>query len=96
MKKLKLDLDAMTVESFATMAESRADGTVVGFITAFSECGGYFCSTNCPPTYDPHCETGAVTCEYGPTMNPVDSECMNASMAGATCNGADTCWNTCG
>jgi hypothetical protein len=97
MKKLKLDLDEMTVESFSTTPESGGKGTVQGYITNWSECGGAYCSLGgCDTTFNPYCDTAAVTCEYGPTMNPLDVECIDATMAGYTCDGGDTCAATCG
>jgi hypothetical protein len=98
MKKLTLDLDAMNVESFTTMPEEGANGTVMGYITAWSECGGAYCTFDGCPDFSrtPQCNTAAVTCDYGPTMNPIDAECNANTMAGNTCQGGDTCYNTCG
>jgi len=96
MKKLKLELDAILVESFSTAPKTRGNGTVRGLDGQWSIDGGAYCSWECGnESHNPYCGTAAVTCEYGPTMNPMDVECMDATMAGTTCNGAETCYNTC-
>ena len=103
MKKLKLDVDAIAVETFATATSAARQGTVRGLetnVTSFGCCrwsvdGGAYCTYDCGGGTGPHCNTAAVTCEYGPTMNPMDTQCLDATMAGATCNGAETCYNTC-
>ncbi|HET7233111.1 MAG TPA: hypothetical protein VFJ16_24085 [Longimicrobium sp.] len=100
MKKLALKLDDLHVETFATTRARRATGTVLGHVITVETCGGCVYSIDgagayC--TYDPGCTgdppTVRVTCDYGPTMNPLDTACVDATMAGATCDGAV---NTCG
>jgi hypothetical protein len=104
MKKLKLDVDAIAVETFATEPRAPQLGTVRGLetnVTEFGCCrwsidGGAYCTYDCGGgTNNPQCSTAAVTCEYGPTMNPLDANCLDATMAGSTCNGAETCYDTC-
>lgn len=55
MKKLTLEMDALAVESFATAAEARGEGTVRGFSPSVSPCTGtLYClrtkPTDCPCT----------------------------------------------
>ena len=95
MKKLKLDVDALAVETFATAASAARQGTVRGLDGQWSIDGGAYCTVECDGGSGPYCGTAAVTCEYGPTMNPMDSHCLDATGAGATCNGVETCYNTC-
>ncbi|HEX6747642.1 MAG TPA: pinensin family lanthipeptide [Longimicrobium sp.] len=100
MKKLNLSLEELSVESFATTLNLQGVGTVHGRDASegtdcWSVCGGAFCSWDCHAGTGPYCNTAAVTCEYGPTMNPMDTNCLDATMAGETCNGADTCYDTC-
>ncbi|HVG45837.1 MAG TPA: hypothetical protein VM890_13945 [Longimicrobium sp.] len=76
MKKLKLELDHVRVESFETTAALEAKGTVVGHITAAVSCRDSACCTPdyaCPQTYYTgpcECGTGEFsaaaypTCEY--------------------------------
>ncbi|HEV2736456.1 MAG TPA: hypothetical protein VGV85_16540 [Longimicrobiaceae bacterium] len=86
MKKLKLDLEDLTVESFATTPESRGEGgTVFGqnHCTCYTQC-------TCPgcPTCDASCNgTCGGTC---------DASCNGT--CGGTCDFScgDTCYETCG
>ncbi|MCG8454976.1 MAG: pinensin family lanthipeptide [Holophagales bacterium] len=82
MKKLKLDLDDLKVESFETTPETgeEAKGTVYGYITQDL--------TICDGCNDP---TNQNTC-----ASTCGSTCGNTcgSTCGTTC--ASTCGNTCG
>ena len=89
MKKLKLDLEDLSVESFATTPEPRAEGgTVFGQqCTCYTQC-------TCPgcPTCDASCNgTCGGTC--GGTC---DASCNGT--CGGTCDFScgDTCYETCG
>lgn len=76
MKKLKLDLDGLGVESFATAPEGREVGTVRG--AAETD----LCSqgpVTCHPTYDP-CDTCATSCAGGPWCDCLPSGCPKASV----------------
>jgi len=101
MKKLSLKLDDLAVESFSTHEAPTRSGTVRGFETEYMTCagtcvgcvwsedGGAYCTYDCTGgnTIGEHC---------GPqgTMNPMWSECVTATMAGATCEGA-SCGQAC-
>jgi hypothetical protein len=89
MKKLKLDLEGLVVESFATTPESRGEGgTVFGQqCTCYTQC-------TCPgcPTCDASCNgTCGGTCEASCNGTCGDS-C--AGSCGGSCY--DTCHMTCG
>ncbi|HEX8244662.1 MAG TPA: hypothetical protein VF541_14245 [Longimicrobium sp.] len=76
MKKLKLELDALGVESFATAPASPRAGTVRG--AAETD----LCSqgpATCHPTYDP-CDTCATSCAGGPWCDCLPSGCPRASV----------------
>lgn len=85
MKKLRLDLDELEVESFDTRGGAREKGTVVG---EQCSCGGTcYPQATCPQTCAYTCDdpTCAYTCD--------DATCP------ASCNGTcagHTCWETCG
>jgi hypothetical protein len=85
MKKLKLDLDALTVESFAPSKAPAEAGTVRGYLTAYYEL--------CYPdqTWEDSC-----TCE--PTCNADTCyTCYNCGgTAGCATGGSDpACTSTC-
>jgi hypothetical protein len=84
MKKLKLELDNLTVESFDTTGVQKPRGTVVG-----EQCT---CWTNCDTC--PGCPTCDATCAY--TCD--DATCPNCPTCAASCNGTCneyTCYGTC-
>jgi len=77
MRKLRIDLEELHVESFATGGESVRRGTVNGHATAYTCFDGTCQSENqtyvescvggaCPNSYDQACSTngGAVGCFY--------------------------------
>jgi len=69
MHKLKLDLDALLVESFATLdAELETRGTVHGR-EATGLCTRASCVEGCGPSQDASCACTLVTCAY--TCNPL-------------------------
>jgi hypothetical protein len=84
MRKLQLDLDQLTVESFATSDNAEQKGTVVGE----QQCT---CQTQCTcpgcPTCDATCNRGntcAASCAYTCAYTCDDATCANCSNA-ATC-----------
>ena len=83
MAKLKLHLDALSVESFDTTGAEKAKGTVFG-----EQCT---CYTQCTC---PGCPTCDATCNY--TCD--DATCPNCPTCAASCNGTCNCPtnNTCG
>ncbi|HEY0016230.1 MAG TPA: hypothetical protein VGC13_07920 [Longimicrobium sp.] len=86
MKKLKLQLDDLGVESFDTTCTVREKGTVVG------EQGTCTCNTQCTC---PGCPTCYNTCAY--TCD--DATCPACPTCAASCNGTcvgATCYDTCG
>jgi hypothetical protein len=94
MRKLKLDLEDLAVESFATTAEPRREsGTVFGQqCTCYTQC-------TCPgcPTCDASCNgTCGGTC--GASCNGTCGDTCNCPTADYTCNGEtcnDSCYGTC-
>jgi hypothetical protein len=88
MNKLKLQLDALSVESFDTSCQARENGTVLGE-QATNTCPGCpTCAATCAYTCDdatcPNCPTCAASC--------------NGTCAGNTCwdSCGRTCWDSCG
>ena len=82
MKKLKLDLNDLKVESFVTSKEKKTQGTILGFNTASSPDPQCTCGEVCytDPKIDPSCvNTCAATCPY-----TCDNTC------GATCDDPNT------
>lgn len=96
MKKLSLNLDQLSVESFDTSARAKPQGTVRGFditdTTCYElECGcisGGTCNTDC----------GGYTCDGTCGEYTCGNSCVNAcpptNHGEHTCN-APTCFNTC-
>ena len=85
MQKLKLDLNALTVESFTTAAGEARAGTVRGH-TSFGQCDPtYDCSNDCN-TWDTACGGGYVT--QGCTEQ---NTCYCPTVEGLTCM-----YETCG
>lgn len=96
MRKLKLDLDHLVVDSFNTEAPPRREGTVFG-----EQCT---CYTNCTcpgcPTCDATCNGGA-TC-YASCNGTCDASCngtcdvyCGGTQYDATCRNYGTChWNS--
>lgn len=102
MRKLKLDLDALAVDSFDTLASQERKGTVVGLATHVSPC---------QPTEYTRCwglcgeteNTGlrcpawtAETCTYDPYAIDCISyaEPCDASMVPTNCPSDPTCYYT--
>jgi hypothetical protein len=66
MKKLRLQVESLRVESFDTREQPRGRGTVQAHDTNggtchLSECGATYCATNCYP-YCPGADTYQQTC----------------------------------
>jgi hypothetical protein len=81
MRKLKLDLDALAVESFAPSKSANGAGTVRGYLTAYYEL--------CYPD-----QTWEQSCTCEPTCNA--QTCYQcASAACPTNDGAPACTGTC-
>ena len=70
MRKLKLDLDALTVESFEPSKEKSAAGTIRGYLSAYYE----LCHEG---------DTWQLSCTCEPTCN--DQTCYNCGGS-AGCN----------
>ncbi len=90
MKKLKLDLDALEVESFDTAAAGAARGTVKGYYTEeppkdYIETMQFTCTT-CPS--GPSCPCPSAGCPTGYT------ECGQDTCGNWTC-GFTFCANSC-
>jgi hypothetical protein len=80
MKKLKLDLDHLAVESFEPSAEHQAGpGTVEGHATDYDGTCITFTCVNCGSNYRCTSYEGGTMrqCTYAPTMNPVLFECQS-------------------
>ncbi|HEX6746370.1 MAG TPA: hypothetical protein VF092_03570 [Longimicrobium sp.] len=76
MRKLRLDVDSLAVESFATVVAADAPGTVRG-----AEIITQTCSPG--PTCHPSCEesdTCATSCAGGPYCDCLPSGCPKASV----------------
>ena len=91
MRKLKLDLDDLSVESFATTPESRGDGgTVFGQgCTCYTQC-------TCPgcPTCDASCN-GTCDASCNGTCGETEVSCLN-TCGGFTCDeSCASCLDTC-
>jgi hypothetical protein len=83
MRKLTLNLDDLSVDSFDTTKAEKPKGTVFG-----EQCT---CYTNCTC---PGCPTCDATCNY--TCD--DATCPNCPTCAASCNGScagATCVNSC-
>jgi len=65
MRKLKLRLDALTVEAFETVEASAEVGTVVGHAPTITACGGT-CYISCNGTCPLPCTAGCT----GPDVCP--------------------------
>jgi len=102
MRKLKLDLDLLAVESFDTLLPGDAGR---GTVEAFS----FQClSFNCLPTHGPTCAASCASCEFTcETCRSCDATCADscnctAYCSGYTCGGScsgptcDTCATNCG
>ena len=75
MKKLRLNLGELQVETFTTAEDERMGGTVKGEATGLATCN----------LNDPVCAaTGAPTCEQAYT-------CINTDPCYPSCNGAEVC-----
>jgi hypothetical protein len=89
MNKLSLNAEDLQVESFATHGDSARRGTVIAFDTEAGIDTCSFCTEDCTDM-----NSRGVHCGPQGTMNPLWSECVTATMAGATCEGG-TCGQAC-
>ncbi|HEX6370114.1 MAG TPA: hypothetical protein VF006_14430 [Longimicrobium sp.] len=88
MKKLKLQIEDLAIESFATAAQAGDEGTVVGHATQGNKytcdprvgtCFGYTCID---ATCDKTCgDTCGDTCDF--TCDPAVGTCFGYTCAGA-------------
>ncbi len=90
MKKLRLDLDAIRVESFDTTApKAAAAGTVRGH-SGYESCWGVTCSVTCAGTcYGQYTCEAYNTCAH--TCDLVNTCDTCATLCEYTCNGQKTC-----
>ncbi len=79
MKKLHLDLDALSVESFATAEGEKERGTVHGHVSAASVCVASGCNTYCS------CYESCIQGVCGSEFNTFNESCV----AGACPNSYD-------
>ncbi|HEX8694149.1 MAG TPA: hypothetical protein VF746_17135 [Longimicrobium sp.] len=99
MRKLKLDLDQLVVDSFHTASPAPKSGTVFGEqCTCYTNCtcpGCPTCYASCNGTCDATCPaTCAYTCDDASCGCPVgtaDYTCEYCTQYDATCNGYGTC-----
>lgn len=100
MRKLRLNPEELSVESFGTGPEPVQRGTVHGHLTPRCNtdvsCGGT-CGALCQPTY--YCVPTEETCDdmcipaTGSTS--CDQPCVYTCGGDASCNPNDTCIHTC-
>ena len=92
MKKMRLDLDSLAVQSFDTSPEGRAErGTVRGLDSATEpqEPDSIAATCECPPPATNYTACGQFTCGQFTCQWTCDPGCSNV-----TCGGS-TCWQTC-
>jgi hypothetical protein len=89
MRKLKLELDALAVESFEPDAERAAPGTVRGYLTAYYELCYVDDTWQQSCTCEPTCN--AQTCY---TCNTCNTNCGSCATDCGTC-GEPACTSTC-
>lgn len=85
MRKLRVDLDDLSVESFATQEGARGHGTLFGHDsgTGYTDCWGQTC---------PDCgATALVAC----TQQCGSGQEQTCDMTCATCNNSCDGWHTC-
>ena len=91
MNKLKLQLEDLAVDSFATCAAARGKGTVIGEQGPCT-CPGVTCAITCAATCAYTCDD--ATCPQCPTC----AQSCNGTCEGWTCidTCGGSCWDTCG
>ena len=95
MRKLKLDLDCLVVESFDTRPARAEGGTVFGQATFGESCEGT-CYTDCWGGTCPNCDQSSIAlctqaCGSG-REGTCDATC---ATCGDSCNGWRSCIDTC-
>lgn len=81
MNKLKLALDELTVETFATAEHTEPEGTVLGNVTPTRHVSCYLtCPFDCTGEYGTQCCTNGTNCCTG-----FDDSCMDYTCSEATC-----------
>ncbi len=86
MKKLKLNLDEIKVESFIVNNKDKNGGTVLG-----AEVFTYYCDTEEECVSGVSCGATCITCAGNTCDGTCDASCNGT--CGASCNG--TCYNEC-
>ncbi|HEU0012721.1 MAG TPA: hypothetical protein VFQ45_03520 [Longimicrobium sp.] len=102
MKKLKLDLEALQVDSFSTAAEGVGpDGTVYGHVSMpVTGCPVQFVPGQIKKTHPMHCPpTSLHTCGAQYTCDhtcAINTQCVSFESCPGTCPMQNTCHQTCG
>lgn len=88
MKKLHLDPEALSVESFATQDGARRGGTVQAYATEQWACntGQYYgCySGTCPPDESEGCTTACEDDTWGISQTDCSNQCSRNTCVGCT------------
>ncbi len=99
MKKLKLDLDQLSVESFDTAPtrSGQPDGTVKGFATLPEIITCFTCDATCSLTCELTCDDPTCsTCNGNTCEGTCGGHTCNGTCGENTCNGCNTQpWDTC-
>lgn len=103
MNKLRLRLEDLEVDGFATTPRDGRRGTVVGeqgTWVSLCTCQHYSCAPTCDYTCDdatcPACPTCPDTCAQTCELTCGDSECFETCVGGTCAGGGNTCWDSCG
>lgn len=104
MRKLMLDLEELTVETFATTAPDGRGGTVLARgTTEYTDCWGMCQGQTAPVLYCTYneacmntiaCDTSMSVCEGRSCQISCDScngTCAGATCVGVTCGAGETC-----
>ncbi|HEX8905053.1 MAG TPA: hypothetical protein VF771_09450 [Longimicrobiaceae bacterium] len=68
MKKIRLNLEELDVESFSAAPEADAEGTVLGYATGVEDCGWSFVGTSCGDTvWEAGCSFVTAPLDCSPT-----------------------------
>jgi hypothetical protein len=94
MRKLSLNLEALTVESFETDGSGAVRGTVQGHYGTWKESAPLSCDYGCNTQQDGTCPSSAPSCDAS-CDGTCEGHTCDASCNG-TCPGQFTCDHTCG
>ena len=86
MQKLRLTVDDLTVESFATGRNMRQVGTVAGHSDPQTNTEAADCTFGVPCPYDVYATLDAVTC-----ANPTQASCEGETVMALTCRATGWC-----